>query len=300
MSDVLTDTLTEERQEEIVFPATLPVLPLKDTVVFPEAVTPLAIGQERSIKLVEDVVSGDRLLALVTVKDSEADQPGWDDLNEVGTAAVIHKMIKVPDGTLRILVQGLKRSKLDRQVQTDPYLVGEFVELPDEVPETPEVEALTRNVQNLFARVIGLVPYLPEEPHWPRQQKPPCLDRTCSSSRCGPHPPSDGRWSGSRHRSWQNRPSRQNHSADIRGEPTSCCPTAGLRHPHPQRRRTASSDSSLRLQLVVAGLVLQTARTGSKRGRRWRRAARRATRDTRAGHAPTRAGRIYRSARRSY
>ena len=163
MSDVLTDTLTEERQEEIVFPATLPVLPLKDTVVFPEAVTPLAIGQERSIKLVEDVVSGDRLLALVTVKDPEADQPGWDDLHEVGTAAVIHKMIKVPDGTLRILVQGLKRSKLDRQVQTDPYLVGEFVELPDEVPETPEVEALTRNVQNLFARVIGLVPYLPEE-----------------------------------------------------------------------------------------------------------------------------------------
>ncbi|MGZ6580910.1 MAG: endopeptidase La, partial [Gaiellaceae bacterium] len=163
MSDVLTDTLTEERQEEIVFPATLPVLPLKDTVVFPEAVTPLAIGQERSIKLVEDVVSGDRLLALVTVKDPEADQPGWEDLYEVGTAAVIHKMIKVPDGTLRILVQGLRRSKLDRQVQTDPYLVGEFVELPDEVPETPEVEALTRNVQNLFARVIGLVPYLPEE-----------------------------------------------------------------------------------------------------------------------------------------
>jgi ATP-dependent Lon protease len=163
MSDVLTDALTEERQEEIVFPATLPILPLKDTVVFPEAVTPLAIGQERSIKLVEDVVSGDRLLALVTVKDPEADQPGWDDLYEVGTAAVIHKMIKVPDGTLRILVQGLKRSRLDRQVQTDPYLVGEFVELPDEVPETPEVEALTRNVQNLFARVIGLVPYLPEE-----------------------------------------------------------------------------------------------------------------------------------------
>ncbi|HMH40075.1 MAG TPA: LON peptidase substrate-binding domain-containing protein, partial [Gaiellaceae bacterium] len=163
MSETLTDTLTEERQEEIVFPATLPVLPLKDTVVFPEAVTPLAIGQERSIKLVEDVVSGDRLLALVTVKDPEADQPGWDDLYEVGTAAVIHKMIKVPDGTLRILVQGLKRSKLDRQVQTDPYLVGEFVELPDEVPETPEVEALTRNVQNLFGRVIGLVPYLPEE-----------------------------------------------------------------------------------------------------------------------------------------
>jgi len=159
----MSDTLVEEPTEELTFPATLPVLPLKDTVVFPESVTPLAIGQERSIKLVENVVSGDRVLALVTVKDPEAEQPGWDDLYEVGTAAVIHKMIKVPDGTLRILVQGVQRIKLDRQVQDDPYLVGEFVELPDELTETPEVEALTRNVQNLFGRVIGLVPYLPEE-----------------------------------------------------------------------------------------------------------------------------------------
>jgi ATP-dependent Lon protease len=163
MSETLTDALVEEPTEELAFPATLPVLPLKDTVVFPESVTPLAIGQERSIKLVEDVVSGDRMLALVTVKNPEAEQPGWDDLYEVGTAAVIHKMIKVPDGTLRILVQGVKRIKLERKVQDDPYLTGEFVELPDELSETPEVEALTRNVQNLFGRVIGLVPYLPEE-----------------------------------------------------------------------------------------------------------------------------------------
>jgi ATP-dependent Lon protease len=159
----LGDTIVEEPTEELSFPATLPVLPLKDTVVFPESVTPLAIGQERSIKLVEQVVSGDRVLALVTVKNPEAEQPGWDDLYEVGTAAVIHKMIKVPDGTLRILVQGVQRIKLDRPLQDDPYLVGEFVELPDELEETPEVEALTRNVQNLFGRVIGLVPYLPEE-----------------------------------------------------------------------------------------------------------------------------------------
>jgi ATP-dependent Lon protease len=163
MSEAMNESLVEGQTEELTFPATLPVLPLKDTVVFPESVTPLAIGQERSIKLVEDVVSGDRVLALVTVKNPEAEQPGWDDLYEVGTAAVIHKMIKVPDGTLRILVQGAQRIKLDRQLQDDPYLMGEFVELPDELTETPEVEALTRNVQNLFARVIGLVPYLPEE-----------------------------------------------------------------------------------------------------------------------------------------
>jgi ATP-dependent Lon protease len=163
MTDTLSETIVDEPQDELSFPATLPVLPLKDTVVFAESVTPLAIGQERSIKLIEDVVSGERVLALVTVKNSETDQPGWDDLYSVGTAAVIHKMIKVPDGTLRILVQGIRRIQLEGQVQTDPYLIGEFVELPDEVTETPEIEALTRNVQNLFARVIGLVPYLPEE-----------------------------------------------------------------------------------------------------------------------------------------
>src|SRR5256886_2194013 len=163
MSEALGDTFIEEQTEELTFPATLPVLPLKDTVVFPESVTPLAIGQERSVKLVEDVVSGDRVLALLTVKNPEAEQPGWDDLYEVGTAAVIHKMIKVPDGTLRILVQGMQRIRLDRMVQDDPYLMGEFVESPDELPDTPEVQALTRNVQSLFGRVIGLVPYLPEE-----------------------------------------------------------------------------------------------------------------------------------------
>jgi ATP-dependent Lon protease len=163
MSETLSETIVEEPQDELTFPATLPVLPLKETVVFPESVTPLAIGQDRSIKLIEDVVSGDRVLALVTVKNAEAEQPGWDDLHTVGTAAVIHKMIKVPDGTLRILVQGVRRIQLERQVQSDPYLVGEFSELPDEVEETPEVEALTRNAQSLFARIIGLVPYLPEE-----------------------------------------------------------------------------------------------------------------------------------------
>src|SRR6266704_1817600 len=121
MSEALGDTFIEEQTEELTFPATLPVLPLTDTVVFPESVTPLAIGQERSIKVVEDVVSGDRVLALVTVKNAEADQPGWDDLHSVGPAAVIHKMIKVPDGTLRIIVQGARRIRLDRQLQDDPY-----------------------------------------------------------------------------------------------------------------------------------------------------------------------------------
>jgi ATP-dependent Lon protease len=159
----VSELLTEERIEELEIPNELPILPLKETVVFPQSMTPLAIGQERSIKLVEDAVDGERLLALVTVKNAEAEQPGWDDLFEVGTAAVIHKMIRVPDGTLRILVQGFKRIKLVRRLQDDPYLIGEFAEVQDEVEDTPETEALTRNVQTLFGRVIASVPYLPDE-----------------------------------------------------------------------------------------------------------------------------------------
>ena len=159
----MSEVLTEERVDEIEVPAELPVLPLKETVVFPQSMTPLAIGQERSVKLVEDAVDGERLLALVTVKNTEPEHPGWDDLYDVGTAAVIHKMIRVPDGTLRILVQGLRRIRLERRLHEEPYLIGEFAEVPDLDDESPEVEALTRNVQTLFGRVIASVPYLPDE-----------------------------------------------------------------------------------------------------------------------------------------
>jgi len=141
----------------------LPVLPLKDTVVFPESMTPLAVGQERSVRLIDDVVSGERMLALFTVRNDEADPPGWDDLHRVGTVAIVHKMIKVPDGTLRILVQGLQRVRLVKPVQDEPYLLGQLEDLPDVLPESPEVEALTRNVQQQFEHIIGMTPYLPEE-----------------------------------------------------------------------------------------------------------------------------------------
>ncbi|HEV2903072.1 MAG TPA: endopeptidase La, partial [Gaiellaceae bacterium] len=109
------------------------------------------------------VVAGDRMLALVTVKTEDAEEPGWDDLYGVGTAAIVHKLIKVPDGTLRILVQGIERIRLEGRVQDDPYLVGEFEPMPDVAEETPELEALTRNVQMLYGRIVALVPYLPAE-----------------------------------------------------------------------------------------------------------------------------------------
>ena len=143
----------------------LPVLPLKETVVFPESMTPLAVGQDRSVTLIDDVVSGERLLALFTVRSREVETPGWDDLYDVGTVAVVHKMIKVPDGTLRILVQGVQRVRLVRPLDDEPYLVGELEDLPEIVPDSPEVEALTRNLGSAdaastkFRIQLGLDPY---------------------------------------------------------------------------------------------------------------------------------------------
>ena len=149
--------------DELELPSQLPVLPLKDTVVFPDSVLPLAIGQERSVRLVDAAVAGNRLVALVASKDPEIEQPGWDDLYEVGTAAVVQKMIRVPDGSLRILVQGIRRIRLIDRIGDEPYLVGRFLEIPDVYEETTQTQALSQNVQSLFARLIGLVPYLPEE-----------------------------------------------------------------------------------------------------------------------------------------
>jgi len=161
----VTELLTEAEplEGDVEIPSTLPVLPLKETVVFPSSMTPLAIGQERSVKLIDDVVSGDRMLALVTVRDPEAEQTGFDQIYEIGTAGIVHRMIRIPDGTLRILVQGLNRIRLDRRVSDDRYPVGEFSPLADVVPESRAVEALTRAVQNTFSRVVELVPTLPDE-----------------------------------------------------------------------------------------------------------------------------------------
>jgi ATP-dependent Lon protease len=141
----------------------MPILPLKETVVFPDSMIPLAIGQERSIRLVDEAVANDRPIALVTSREGDDEAQSADDLYSVGTAAVIHKMIRVPDGTLRILVQGLRRVRLTRVVQDDPYLVGEFGEQPDVITREKEIAALARNVETLFSRIIALVPYLPDE-----------------------------------------------------------------------------------------------------------------------------------------
>ena len=145
-------------------PDALPVLPLRETVTFPDTMTPLAVGQERSIKLVNDVLGANRMLVMVASRDPENEEPGPDDLYDVGVVGVVARMMKVPDGTLRILVQGTQRVRLGPYVAEEPYLVARISELPDkEVEESPELEALTRNVQRTFSEIIEQIPYLPEE-----------------------------------------------------------------------------------------------------------------------------------------
>jgi ATP-dependent Lon protease len=144
-------------------PDALPILPLRETVTYPDTLTPLAVGQERSIKLVNDVLSGNRMLAMVGSKDPENDTPGPDDLYGVGVAGTVARMMKVPDGTLRILVQGSERIRIVDYVTEEPYLVARIEEMPDVIEQSTELEALTRNVQSTFSEIIEAIPYLPEE-----------------------------------------------------------------------------------------------------------------------------------------
>ncbi len=144
-------------------PDTLPLLPLRDTVVFPDTMIPLNIGQERSIKLIDDVLGGNRLFVMVAGKDAEVEAPGPELLYGIGTVGLAHKMVKLPDGTMRVLVQGLKRVQIRSYVQEQPYLVAEFDQLSDIEVEGKQVDALRSNLLNVFSKIVDLVPYLPEE-----------------------------------------------------------------------------------------------------------------------------------------
>jgi ATP-dependent Lon protease len=144
-------------------PDEVPILPLRDSVTYPDTLTPLAVGQDRSIRLVNDVLSGNRMLAMIASRDPELESPGPADLYEYGVSGVIARMLKVPDGSLRILVQGAQRIRVVEWVEGRPYPVARVEEVPDVIEEGPELTALMRNVQQTFSTIIEEVPYLPEE-----------------------------------------------------------------------------------------------------------------------------------------
>jgi len=148
----------EEPLEPARIPDVLPVLPLKDTVVFPYIIVPLSISRERSVTAVDRALAEDRVLMLVAQKDGAEDDPGEDDLHRVGTAAVIMRMLKLPDGRIRILVQGLARARLLHLSQTEPFLQARVEPLNELSAPEPALttEALVRSVKESLDRVAAL------------------------------------------------------------------------------------------------------------------------------------------------
>src|SRR5579859_1804626 len=144
-------------------PAVVPILPLKDTVIYPLTAAPLAVGQERSLRLVEHVVAGNRLVALVAVKEPNVDRGEPENSFTVGTLAQISQVLRIPDGTVRLLVKGLERIRVVEYTQREPFLEARIESYPETAEGTVEVQALVRNAQSLFQRLVDLSPTLPDE-----------------------------------------------------------------------------------------------------------------------------------------
>ncbi len=143
---------------------TLPILPVENIVIFPFLAVPLTATDDKSVKLIDEVVTKDKLLAAFTVIDPQKDPHNPDNIHKVGVMAVILKMLKIPDGTVKILVQGMKRIKLDKIIKEEPYLVGEVTVIEEKEEEIDvETEALMRSVKSVFARIVDRAPYLSDE-----------------------------------------------------------------------------------------------------------------------------------------
>ena len=149
----------------VTVPPQLPILPLRDTVLFPNSFMPLAVARESSIRLIDRAVAEGKLVGVFTQRDAAVEEPRQEDLYAVGTVTHIHKMFKLADGSLRLIVQGLARVQLDRIVETQPCILAD-VHLAKEIAKDEdrlEVDALQRNIKNNFQQVVSLSPLLSDD-----------------------------------------------------------------------------------------------------------------------------------------
>src|SRR3990172_4054111 len=144
-------------------PELLPIPPLRGVVVFPGTAVPLTVGQPRSIKLVDEVVAGDKLVGLVAARNPELETPGPNDLYRIGTIATVHRLLRAPDGTIRLLVQGMERFRVGEFIEEEPYLKARIELAPEEVEKGLEIDALGRNARDTFQQITQLIPSFPEE-----------------------------------------------------------------------------------------------------------------------------------------
>jgi ATP-dependent Lon protease len=152
-------------EHPVSIPSELPLLPLRDTVLFPNSFLPLAVARESSVRLIEEAISGSKLVGVFTQRDASVEEPTQDDLHAVGTATHIHKMFKLPDGSLRLIVQGLSRLKLDSVTSLRPFLRAKVTAAEDVIREEDrlEIDALQRNIKTNFQHVVSLSPLLSDD-----------------------------------------------------------------------------------------------------------------------------------------
>ena len=145
-------------------PEILPILPLRGVVVYPHTSMPLTIGQPRSIRLIDSLSGGDRLIGMVTSKKPDLESPDPEDLYEVGTIASIQRLFRLPDGTIRLLVQGTERMKIKEFVSEEPYLQAKVELYPEELSEDSlNLEAITRSVRGQFEKISEMASMIPQE-----------------------------------------------------------------------------------------------------------------------------------------
>ena len=161
----LDDDLLAAGDRPLFIPSELPVLPLRDTVLFPNSFMPLAVAREASVRLIDEATTSGRMIAVFTQREASVEEPVQQDLYPIGTATHIHKMFKLPDGSLRLIVQGLARVRLDRIVQTRPYLRGAVTAADESLRDEDllEIDALQRNIKSNFQQVVSLSPLLSDD-----------------------------------------------------------------------------------------------------------------------------------------
>src|SRR5438045_1724579 len=168
MSDQIENLKTEDSSiadRPLSIPPELPILPLRDTVLFPNSFMPLAVARESSVRLIDDAIANGKLIAVFTQLDASVEEPQQADLYTIGTATHIHKMFKLPDGSLRLIVQGLARLRLDEVVATHPYLRARVSAASDDTNDVDrlEIDALARNIKTNFQQVVSLSPLLSDD-----------------------------------------------------------------------------------------------------------------------------------------
>ena len=154
----------EDNGADIVIPSELPLLPLRNTVLFPGVVLPITVGRDKSIKAITEAYKADKLVGVIAQKDSSVEDPTINDLEEIGTVARIIKLIKMPDGGTTVIIQGKKRFQMGAITSEDPYFKAQIILLEDEeAPKADDFEAYVSNIKELAGQIVQLSPNIPTE-----------------------------------------------------------------------------------------------------------------------------------------